>query len=122
MEIAAEIKKNYALIRITGRTGASAGELLGSLQYMVRETDHVIDCGHHKIVFDLLDCNEVNSSLISLFVRASARVRPLQGWLKLIVSKEGCHARHVLELVGLNTIADFYETEQELLRHIGDAQ
>lgn len=122
MDITTEIKKHYALIKISGRSGASARELLDSLQQMVQEADRVIDSGRNRIVFDLLQCNEINSSLISLFVRVSARVQEAQGWLKLIVPKENPHARHVLEIVGINSIAELYETEQEILRHVGDVK
>ena len=116
MELSADIKKHYALLNVTGQGEPTARELLISLQRMMHATDKLVDSGHTRIVFNLSRCNQVNSSLISLFVRASARVRPLDGWIKIVIPKENTHARQVLELVGLGTIAELYESEQEILR------
>ena len=114
MRINSEVKENYMRIIISGKEEATPSELMSSLEHMNSYVSTLVTNGHVKFVFDLSLCDYINSSIISLFVSAKAKVIKNSGWIKLIVPPDKSNIREILELIGMDKIASIYENEKEI--------
>ena len=104
-------KEKFTVMQITGEQDAKPEEIMISFKRMCDQMDSVLRMNRNFILFDLSDCSYINSSIISLFVVAATKVREKGGWIKLIVPSE--NTRQILELVGIDKIAQIFKTKEE---------
>jgi anti-anti-sigma factor len=87
-----------------------------NLKAMFTQVEEIIHNKKFTLLFDLTDCDYINSSMISLFVYASTKVQDQGGWVKLIVPQP--NSREILELVGIDKITGLYNSEKEFTESI----
>jgi len=101
-----EEKKDVVLIRIQGAMmgGPEANQLTEEFHSLVQD-------GKNKIVIDLKNVNQMNSSGLGILIGGLSRVRNQGGNVKLLnVEKK---PRSLLSITKLDCVFEIYESEEE---------